>query len=656
MASPGNDSSRSDMPPSSTSASLRSSSHASPSPTANAPPPPSASTVGAALLRDYALHIEPSQTHNEIHQHEPTPRVPSSDALPPHKIDSTHEEAGRSLPSALRRFRQKSISGHRPQKALSTDCIPRQTIMKALASRTALSNTTSTSPPNNQNSPLTSNWSGLVANNSNNAVQNSPAAEERERRCSNASSQRLSAALSSLQINNYLDRSPATARLMMQSPCYFHQRFDDAVNIKKVLEEIADDEWLSHSRLVQTATGVREVSKQLQRRPIKRAVRNVMIVTKARDNSLVHLTRELAEWLLSTPRYGSDLGVNVYVDAKLRNSKRFDTPGLLQKEPRFAQMLQFWTPDMCWTSPDKFDLVLTLGGDGTVLFTSWLFQRVVPPVFCFSLGSLGFLTNFEFSEYKSHLNAVMGDVGMRVNLRMRFTCTVFRKDRSKGAEAGAVEEGEQFEVLNEVVIDRGPSPYVSNLELYADNELLTVVQADGCIFSTPTGSTAYSLSAGGSLMHPSIPGILLTPICPHTLSFRPMVLSDSHLLRIAVPNASRSTAYCSFDGKGRVELRQGDYVTVEASQYPFPTVVSDSGEWFTSVQRALRWNTRGAVQKSWDSGADGDPDLNGDAEDEQWDIDTDTGLGGTDSGIGPSEDGDAFSPNPMRRQMSLLNM
>jgi NAD+ kinase len=130
-----------------------------------------------------------------------------------------------------------------------------------------------------------------------------------------------------------------------------------------------------------------------------------------------------------------------------------------------------------------------------------------------------------------------------------------------------------------------------------------------------------------------------------------MVLSDSHLLRIAVPNTSRSTAYCSFDGKGRVELRQGDYVTVEASQYPFPTVVSDSGEWFTSVQRALRWNTRGAVQKSWDGG-DGEA---GDAEDD-WDIDTDAGLTGTDSGLGPSEDGDSLSPNPMRRQMSLLNM
>lgn len=493
MASPGSDGLRSDVPSKTPS---KQESVVSPTPSA-APPPPSASTVvGAALLRDYASHIEPSDTHSDIHPHDSAPRPPGSGALPIQKIDySSQEEAVRSLPSStLQRLRQKSFSGPRPanQRALSVDCIPRQTIMKALASRGTAPNSNSgasaASNPNNQGVPAPSAWSDLVANhsNNNNSSQTPTPAEDRERRSSTAS-QKLSAALSSLQLGAYLDRSPATARLVMQSPCYFHQRFDDAVNITKVLEEIADDEWLSHSRLVQTATGVREVSKQLQRRPIKRAVRNVMIVTKARDNSLVHLTRELAEWLLSSPRYGSEVGVNVYVDAKLRNSKRFDAAGLVQKDPRFSQMLQYWTPDLCWTSPDKFDLVLTLGGDGTVLFTSWLFQRVVPPVFCFSLGSLGFLTNFEFSEYKSHLNAVMGDIGMRVNLRMRFTCTVFRKDRSKGAEAGAVEEGEQFEVLNEVVIDRGPSPYVSNLELYADNELLTVVQADGCIFSTPTG-------------------------------------------------------------------------------------------------------------------------------------------------------------------------
>lgn len=141
-----------------------------------------------------------------------------------------------------------------------------------------------------------------------------------------------------------------------------------------------------------------------------------------------------------------------------------------------------------------------------------------------------------------------------------------------------------------------------------------------------------------------------------------MVLSDTMLLRIAVPELSRSTAYCSFDGKGRVELRQGDYVTVEASQYPFPTVVSGGAEWFDSVRRALRWNVRGAVQKGW-SGGDGEDDGfnetggggGGPDEEVEFDIDFDNTVAGTDSGIGQSEDGDGTG-SPMRRQMSLLSM
>ncbi|KAI6761011.1 hypothetical protein HG531_001564 [Fusarium graminearum] len=426
----------------------------------------------------------------------------------------------------------------------------------------------------------------------------------------------------------------------LQSPCFYHQRFADAVDIGKVLEEIKNDVSMSHSRLVATATGVREVSKQLQRRPIKRAVRNIMIVTKARDNQLVYLTRELAGWLLRTPRYGSDLGVNVYVDAKLRNSRRFDASGLLAENPRFQHMLKYWTPDLCWSQPEKFDLVLTLGGDGTVLFTSWLFQRIVPPVLSFSLGSLGFMTTFEFEKYKEHLNRIMGDDGMKINLRMRFTCTVQRNNRGAGAlDAPKLEEPEQFEVLNELVIDRGPSPYVSNLELYGDDELLTVVQADGCIFSTPTGSTAYSLSAGGALVHPDIPAILLTPICPHTLSFRPMVLSDTMALRVVVPRNSRATAYCAFDGKGRLELRQGDCVTITASQYPFPTVTRTDTEWFDSVSRTLRWNVRAAAQKPFDA------DVAEDGKDDEeigWDIDTD-------SACYASEDG-SVSASPVRKQ------
>jgi NAD+ kinase len=600
-------------------------------PNGTSKPSAMASAFGGSIFSGCSSHID-TFTNGESHaayQEKST----SVNALSPPAVSI---EKGKSDPAPLQIPRSpvfgasKSFLNHRSK--LRSDFVPRQTIMKALASRPP-----ATSKPG---IPLSA---GL--NVSTNQGEN-----DRESTAPNASSQCLSAALSSFQLNTQPPISPSARRFSLQSPCFFHQRFDGIINFDKVLEEIAEEGEFSHSRLMHTATGVREVSKQLSRRPIKLAVRNVMVVTKARDHSLVKLTRDLAEWLLTTPRYGSDVGVNVYVDAKLRHSKRFDAKGLLDKDARFQHMLKYWTPDLCWTSPEKFDLVLTLGGDGTVLFTSWLFQRVVPPILSFSLGSLGFLTNFEFDKYKEHLDRVMGESGMRVNLRMRFTCTVWRVDKSPGAERGAVEEGEQFEVLNELVIDRGPSPYVSNLELYGDNELLTIVQADGCIFSTPTGSTAYSLSAGGSLIHPSIPAILLTPICPHTLSFRPMVLSDALALRIAVPEKSRSTAYCSFDGKGRIELKQGDFVTLEASQYPFPTVMTSGNEWVESVQRALRWNVRGAVQKGWEQSNDTQ-------EEEHWDIDIDSNMsGGTDSGIGPSEDGEPGTGSPARRQNSLLNM
>ncbi|KAL8767967.1 MAG: hypothetical protein Q9209_005638 [Squamulea sp. 1 TL-2023] len=623
---------------------------------------PDTQVLGSALLRDYCLHLDPSNTNGASHVDEQLRDAMKHFPDPPGTLDSSHQSSPPARLSSTGPFQSDPFQGHR-KGTFSAGSAPPQTILKALASR----------PPKSGQLPSIS----LKASLSNRLY--SGEADDR---------QRLKTASAQPDLSQNL-----SARL--KYPCFFHQRFDDAVNTERVLEEIAaEDDGFSHSRLMQTATSVREISKQLQRRPIRRAVKTIMIITKARDNSLVYLTRELTDWLLKTPRYNSDLGVTVYVDAKLQKSKRFNAPSLLAENPRYESMLKYWTPDLCWSSPEIFDLVLTLGGDGTVLFTSWLFQRIVPPILSFSLGSLGFLTNFEFSSYKTHLDRIMGDHGMRVNLRMRFTCTVFRSSTNKSIKplattsnphsiptSTSVEmvEGEQFEVLNELVIDRGPSPYVSNLELYGDNQLLTVVQADGCIISTPTGSTAYSLSAGGPLTHPSIPGILLTPICPHTLSFRPMVLSDTLLLKICVPRSSRSTAYASFDGKGRVELRRGDYVQVEAGRYPFPTVVGEGGtggEWFESVRRALRWNNRGAVQKGFNGAGDrtgvedsvGAEDgvgaetqeegeyVDGEA-DEEWDIDADPidvggSRGGTDSGIGDSAAGSSGWSSPRARKGS----
>ncbi|KAI1739368.1 ATP-NAD kinase-like domain-containing protein [Xylaria scruposa] len=602
--------------------------------------PCSATAASSASAADHAgAALSPSSILSDSNPSPttptPTPNAtatvePASDlttTTPSHDGDQgrsrpEHAAEGLTSPdSVVSDYNSSNKSPGLPNGSLSIDSVPRQTIIKALASAAR----------NRNNKPEALSLNSMLSTHS--AAGKRPST-------SAPSSQKLADALNELALQT---STPNTAFPALQSPCFYHNRFDDAVDIDKVLEEIKNDEWMSHSRLVQTATGVREVSKQLQRRPIRRAVRNVMIVTKARDNELVYLTRELAMWLLRTPRYGSDVGVNVYVDAKLRHSKRFGAASIIDEDPRFPSMLHYWSPDLCWSQPEKFDLVCTLGGDGTVLFTSWLFQRIVPPVISFSLGSLGFLTTFEFEKYKQHLNRIMGDEGMRVNLRMRFTCTVYRN----GASGGEMEEGEQFEVLNELVIDRGPSPYVSNLELYGDNELLTVVQADGCIFSTPTGSTAYSLSAGGALVHPDIPAILLTPICPHTLSFRPMVLSDTMLLRVSVPRNSRATAYCAFDGKGRVELRQGDHVTITASQYPFPTVMRTNTEWFDSVSRTLQWNTRAATQKGFDSNS-GSQAASVKDDEPEWDIDTD-------SACYASEDG-SIAASPLRRQMSLLGM
>ncbi|KAK0464040.1 hypothetical protein IW261DRAFT_1524938 [Armillaria novae-zelandiae] len=425
-------------------------------------------------------------------------------------------------------------------------------------------------------------------------------------------------------------------------------------------------------QLAETAVGVREMSKQLGRARVRSNIQNVLIITKARDNRLIKLTRELALYLMLKPRNGQQRGLVVYVDNQLRHSRRFDAESIERDHPelfvpfprrrtssstslsslvsaqtkeelylREEGQLRYWTSQMCSQSPHLFDFVVTLGGDGTVLFTSWLFQRIVPPVLPFALGSLGFLTNFDFADHQAVMDSAL-DSGIRVNLRMRFTCTVYRAVTNEHKFRKAVKKGETgeimmrnvekdgweavegnwsggiaynegcknpkdkeimcfttrpvetFEVLNDLVVDRGPSPFVSLLELFGDEHHMTTVQADGLTVSTPTGSTAYSLSAGGSLVHPEIPAILITPICPHTLSFRPMLLPDSMELRICVPFNSRSTAWASFDGRGRVELKQGDHIKITASKYPFPTVCADkqSTDWFHAISRTLKWNER----------------------------------------------------------------
>jgi len=263
---------------------------------------------------------------------------------------------------------------------------------------------------------------------------------------------------------------------------------------------------------------------------------------------------------------------------------------------------------MCAQKPQTFDIVLALGGDGTVLYASWLFQRIVPPTLAFSLGSLGFLTKFDFDKYPQTLSRAFEE-GITVNLRLRFEATVMRSQERDGKGRDLVEEliGEEaddhhthkpdgtYNILNEVVVDRGPNPTMSSIELFGDDEHFTTIQADGICVSTPTGSTAYNLAAGGSLCHPDNPVVLVTAICAHTLSFRPIVLPDTIVLRAGCPYDARTSCWASFDGRERVELKPGDYVTISASRFPFPSVLPldrRRTDWIDSISRTLQWNSR----------------------------------------------------------------
>lgn len=238
---------------------------------------------------------------------------------------------------------------------------------------------------------------------------------------------------------------------------------------------IIESRHLTKRQLSDMAWNVRKLSKKLGSIKLKLTVKNIFVVSKAQDESLVSLTRKVTRWLLSKDR---DSQYVVYVERRLETHPDFGALQLVQDEPSAEGRLKYWDPKLAQQQPHLFDFVITLGGDGTVLYTSWLFQRIVPPVLSFALGSLGFLTNFDFADYQKALENALRD-GVVVSLRLRFECTIMRsKARLKDPHARNLadrdlveeligEEGEDtlthtpdrvYEILNDVVLDRGPNP------------------------------------------------------------------------------------------------------------------------------------------------------------------------------------------------------
>ncbi|GMN26243.1 hypothetical protein TIFTF001_001231 [Ficus carica] len=301
----------------------------------------------------------------------------------------------------------------------------------------------------------------------------------------------------------------------------------------------------------------------------------VLILTKPNSTSVQILCAEMVSWLREQKK------LDIYVEPRVRTE-------LLTESSDF-NFVHTWKDDNEITLLHrKVDLVVTLGGDGTVLWAASMFKGPVPPIVPFSLGSLGFMTPFYSERYKECLDSVLkGPIS--ITLRHRLMCHVVRD-----AAKNEYETEEPILVLNEVTIDRGISSYLTYLECYCDSSFVTCVQGDGLILSTTSGSTAYSLAAGGSMVHPQVPGILFTPICPHSLSFRPLILPEHVTIRVQVPFNSRSHAWASFDGKDRKQLRPGDALVCSMAPWPVPTacLVDSTNDFLRSIHEGLHWNLR----------------------------------------------------------------
>ncbi|KAJ4989441.1 mitochondrial nadh kinase, partial [Stagonosporopsis vannaccii] len=261
---------------------------------------------------------------------------------------------------------------------------------------------------------------------------------------------------------------------------------------------------------------------------------------------------------------------------------------------------------------DKTDLVCTLGGDGTLLRASSLFSHVesVPPVLSFAMGTIGFLGEWKFREYKRAFRemymsgapdtyaalsagaldrppayadtrgkAMGSHRSARVLLRNRLKVGIFAPD---GARIGGAAD---TYALNEVTLHRGSSPHLKIIDVYINNRFLTEAVADGMIISSPTGSTAYSLSSGGSIVHPLVPSLLLTPICPRSLSFRPLLLPAETPITLRLGDKNRGKQVeVSIDGSTVTEgLGSGMEVRVMGEH-----VRTKTGEWHGGVPCIVR--------------------------------------------------------------------
>jgi len=279
------------------------------------------------------------------------------------------------------------------------------------------------------------------------------------------------------------------------------------------------------------------------------------IIAKSNIEEPFEITKKLANWLKKK-------GVEVYVEKEL--GKKIRHPNSVDRTD----------------IPGLVDVILVFGGDGTFLGVARLACKFDTPILGINLGGLGFLTEVTVDElYPMMERIINGDY--EVEERQMLLTSIRRGKKNIG----------KYEVLNDVVINKGAVARIIDLAIYIEDSHVTTYRADGIILSTPTGSTAYSLSAGGPIVHPRIPVTIITPICPHTLTNRPLVVSSEMKVEIKVTTQEPDT-YLTLDGQIGVRLKTGDVIEVKRTNTSVKLIKSPFRDFFTILKTKLMWGER----------------------------------------------------------------
>ena len=229
------------------------------------------------------------------------------------------------------------------------------------------------------------------------------------------------------------------------------------------------------------------------------------------------------------------------------------------------------------------DLIVVLGGDGTLLSVAGCVGAadVDVPILGVNFGSLGFLTEATLPELYQSLEAALSGEA-RVEERLMLRATTMRRGVALLEHLA----------LNDVVITKAARARMTDLSVSVGDEFVTRVKADGLIVATPTGSTAYNLAAGGPIVQPVVDAIVLTPIAPHMLTNRPIVIPASSLVRVQPMMAERDELYVTFDGQAGYQLQAGDEVRIQCAERRVRLLRPSSRSYFEVLRQKLKWNER----------------------------------------------------------------